>query len=105
MVLLINLIHPHHRCQHLLPLCRAEVNTLLVSLLELLALDQPSNLDVVPYDQTSVLPITSVNPLHDHHTFIPSQLLPTLRPVIIECLLAIEIAVLYGEVSNQFFAA
>ena len=46
MVLLKDLVHLHHRGQHLLPLRRTEIDALVLGLLELLAIDQPPDLEV-----------------------------------------------------------
>jgi hypothetical protein len=104
-VLFVNLVHSHHGSQHLLTLRSAKVNTFLVSLLEFLTLYQPSDLDVPPHHQTCVRPVSPLDPLDYQHSFISAEFLTALRSVVVEGLLAIEVSVLYGQITNQFLAS
>lgn len=105
MVLFVYLVHSHHGRQHLLPLRSAKIDTFLVSLLELLTLYQPSDLDVPPHHQTRVRPISPLDPLDYEHSFISAEFLTALRSVVVEGLLAIEVSVLYWQITNQFLAS
>lgn len=93
-ILLIDLIHFKHGREHLLPLGCTEINAFLIALLEFFALDQSANLDVVFDDQASVGPVSSLYPFHDHHTLLSTQLIPALCPIVVECLLSVQFAIL-----------
>lgn len=56
MILLKNILHSHHRCQHLLSLCRTKIYTLVFILLKLLAIDQSTYLNVVTDYQRLIMP-------------------------------------------------
>lgn len=99
-VLLPNLRYSEHGREQLLALGCAEINTLLIILLKLIALDQSADFYIVLSYKTGVGPESSFYPFHHQQTLIARPLLAALSAVLVDCLLLVQLAIFDRQVPN-----